>query len=172
LKRFVRRAVVTAALIAVPTMVGAPAFAAAAAEAPKKKPAVAVDQVAYETEVVKLTNAERTARGCKALRINDRLIVSARAHSTDMVKNGFFDHTGSDGSNFVTREVRAGYPKRDAAAENIAYGYKTPQQVVTAWMNSAGHRKNILNCASTAVGVGLVRTTSGTPYWTQNFGRG
>jgi uncharacterized protein YkwD len=171
LKRFVRRAVVTAALIAVPTMVGAPAFAAATAEAPKKKPAVAVDQVAYETEVVKLTNAERTRRGCKALRIDDRLIASARAHSTDMVKNGFFDHTGSDGSNFVTREVRAGYPKRDAAAETIAYGYKTPQQVVTAWMNSAGHRKNILNCANMAVGVGIAVNAKGAPYWTQDFGR-
>ncbi|MCO8270713.1 CAP domain-containing protein [Actinoplanes sp. TRM 88003] len=172
MKRFVRRAVVTAALIAVPTMVGAPAFAAATAETPKKKPAVAVDQVAYETEVVKLTNAERTAAGCQALRIDNRLIASARAHSTDMANTRTMSHTGSDGSNFVTREVRAGYPKRDAAAENIAYGYKSPQQVVTAWMNSSGHRKNILNCASTEIGVGVVFTSSGTPYWTQNFGRG
>ncbi|WP_250005873.1 CAP domain-containing protein [Actinoplanes sp. M2I2] len=168
MKRFVRRAAVTAALIAVPTLFGAPAFAAATAEAPRKT--AVVDQAAYETEVVKLTNVERTARGCTALRIDSRLVTAARAHSTDMVKAGFFDHTGSDGSNFVTREVRAGYPKRDAAAENIAYGYKTPQQVVTAWMNSTGHRKNILNCASTAVGVGLAYK-SGTPYWTQNFGR-
>ncbi|GAB2620053.1 hypothetical protein Aab01nite_34310 [Paractinoplanes abujensis] len=169
MKRFVRNAVVAAALIAVPTLFSAPAFAAATAEAPKK--AAAVDQVAYETEVVKLTNAERTARGCKALRIDDRLVQAARAHSEDMVKQRFFDHTGSDGSNFVTREARAGYPRNGASAENIAYGYRTPQQVVTGWMNSSGHRKNILNCSSIAVGVGLAFTSKGTPYWTQDFGR-
>ncbi|MGK5678364.1 CAP domain-containing protein [Actinoplanes sp. URMC 104] len=169
LKRFVRRAVVTAALIAVPTLAGAPAYAAATAETPRKT--TAVDQAAYETEVVKLTNAERTARGCKALRIDSRLVAAARAHSTDMVEHGFFDHTGSDGSNFVTREVRAGYPRNGASAENIAWGYRTPQQVVTGWMNSAGHRKNILNCASTAVGVGVAYTSGGAPYWTQDFGR-
>ncbi|MBM2621888.1 CAP domain-containing protein [Actinoplanes sp. LDG1-06] len=169
MKRFVRKAVVAAAIIAIPTLVGAPAFAAATAEAPKK---VAVaDQAAYETEVVKLTNAERTARGCKALRIDDRLVTAARAHSTDMVKQNFFSHTGSDGSNFVTREVRAGYPRNGASAENIAWGYRTPQQVVTGWMNSPGHRKNILNCASTAVGVGVAYTSGGAPYWTQDFGR-
>ena len=169
LKRFVRRAVVTAALIAVPTMVGAPAFAATTAPTPKKT--AVVDQAAYETEVVKLTNAERTAHGCPALRVDDRLVAAARAHSADMARTRTMSHTGSDGSNFVTREVRAGYPKRDAAAENIAYGYRTPQQVVTAWMNSTGHRKNILNCKNLAIGVGLVTTSSGTPYWTQNFGR-
>jgi uncharacterized protein YkwD len=169
LKRFVRKAVVTAALIAIPTLAGTPAFAAATAEAPKK--VAAVDQAAYETEVVKLTNAERTARGCKALRIDDRLVKAARAHSQDMVKNDFFEHTGSDGSNFVTREVRAGYPRNGASAENIAWGYRTPKQVVTGWMNSPGHRKNILNCASIAVGVGVAYTSGGAPYWTQDFGR-
>jgi uncharacterized protein YkwD len=169
LKRFVRNAVVTAALIAVPTMVGAPAFAAATAGTPKR--AAVVDQAAYETEVVTLTNAERTAHGCPALRVDSRLTEAARAHSADMAKTRTMSHTGSDGSNFVTREVRAGYPKRDAAAENVAYGYQTPQQVVTAWMNSTGHRRNILNCANAAIGVGVALTSSGTPYWTQDFGR-
>ncbi|HET6480656.1 MAG TPA: CAP domain-containing protein [Actinoplanes sp.] len=169
MKRLVRNAVVTAALIAVPTLLGTPAFAAATAEAPRKT--AVVDQAAYETEVVKLTNAERTANGCKALRVDGRLVTAACAHSTDMVSAGIFSHTGSDGSNFVTREVRAGYPRNGAAAENIAFGYRTPQQVVTGWMNSSGHRKNILNCASTAVGVGVAFTTGGAPYWTQDFGR-
>ncbi|MCY1140044.1 CAP domain-containing protein [Actinoplanes sp. Pm04-4] len=172
MKRFVRRAVVTAALIAVPTMVGAPAFAAATAATPKKKPAaVVVDPAAYETEVVKLTNAERTANGCKALRVDSRLTEAARAHSADQAKTRTMTHTGSDGSNFVTREVRAGYPKKDASAENVAYGFKTPEQVVTAWMNSTGHRKNILNCSSLAIGVGLAYAGNGSPYWTQDFGR-
>ncbi|MEV4344617.1 CAP domain-containing protein [Actinoplanes sp. NPDC049596] len=168
MKRFVRKAVVTAALIAVPTLFGAPAMAAAQAATPVKSTATTA---AYEAEVVKLTNAQRTARGCKALRTDARLTNAARAHSTDMVRSGNFSHTGSDGSNFVTREVRAGYPKNGASAENIAWGYRTPQQVVTGWMNSPGHRKNILNCASTAVGVGVAYTTGGAPYWTQDFGR-
>ena len=169
MKRFVRRAIVTAALIAVPTLASAPAFAAAPAAEPKKQ--AVVDVAAYEAEVVKLTNAQRTANGCKALRTDSRLTAAARAHSTDMVKAGFFSHTGSDGSNFVTREVRAGYPRNGASAENIAWGYRTPAQVVTGWMNSAGHRKNILNCTSTAVGVGVAYTAGGAPYWTQDFGR-
>ena len=169
MKRFVRRTVVTAALLAVPTFASAPAYAAAQVAEPRQP--VVVDAAAYEAEVVKLTNAERTAKGCPALRVDDRLVAAARTHSTDMVKAGFFSHTGSDGSNFVTREVRAGYPRSGASAENIAWGYRTPQQVVTGWMNSTGHRRNILNCASVAVGVGVAYTAGGAPYWTQDFGR-
>ncbi|MFC7531733.1 S8 family serine peptidase [Actinoplanes sp. GCM10030250] len=123
----------------------------------------------FETQVVTLTNAQRTANGCGPLRIDDRLTTAARAHSTDMAAKGFFSHTGSDGSNFVTRVVRTGYS--GASAENIASGYRTPQEVVTGWMNSSGHRANILNCNSIAVGVGLVIKADGTTYWTQDFGR-
>jgi uncharacterized protein YkwD len=162
-----KRLVAIAALVAIPTLFGAPAFAA---DAPKK-PAAAADSAAYETEVVRLTNVERTARGCSALRIDDRLIKAARAHSSDMVAQRFFSHTGSNGSNFVAREVIAGYPKKDASAENIAWGYRTPKDVVVGWMNSPGHRANILNCASKAVGVGVAYTSGGAPYWTQDFGR-
>jgi uncharacterized protein YkwD len=120
---------------------------------------------------VALTNAERTAKGCPALRADDRLAAAARAHSTDMVAQGFFSHTGSNGSTFVAREVAAGYPKKGASAENIAWGYRTPREVVTGWMNSSGHRANMLNCSSLAVGVGLAYRADGTPYWTQDFGR-
>jgi uncharacterized protein YkwD len=87
-----------------------------------------------------------------------------------MVTKNFFDHTGSDGSNFVQRESAAGYTT-GASAENIAWGYRTPQEVVTGWMNSAGHRANILNCSSIAVGVGVAYASDGAIYWTQNFGR-
>jgi uncharacterized protein YkwD len=125
---------------------------------------------ALETEVVTLTNTFRTANGCGALRIDNRLVTAARAHSTDMVTRNFFDHTGSDGSSFVQREVAAGYTT-GASAENIAWGYRTPQDVVTGWINSPGHRANMLNCASVAVGVGLAYKADGTPYWTQDFGR-
>jgi uncharacterized protein YkwD len=125
---------------------------------------------AVETEVVTLTNAYRQQNGCGALRIDGRLVVAARKHSTDMVTKSFFDHTGSDGSSFVQREVAAGYTT-GASAENIAWGYRTAKDVVDGWINSPGHRANILNCSSVAVGVGLAFKSDGTPYWTQDFGR-
>ncbi|WP_433081034.1 CAP domain-containing protein [Dactylosporangium sp. CA-052675] len=125
---------------------------------------------AMENEVVTLTNNYRQANGCGALRIDGRLVTAARAHSTDMVTKNYFDHTGSDGSNFVQREAAAGYTT-GASAENIAWGYRTAQDVVTGWINSPGHRANILNCQSVAVGVGLAYKADGTPYWTQDFGR-
>ncbi|GAA3449881.1 CAP domain-containing protein [Dactylosporangium matsuzakiense] len=124
-----------------------------------------------ETEVVTLTNNFRTANGCGALRIDTRLVTAARDHSADMVTKNFFDHTGSNGSNFVQREEAAGYTKGGASAENIAWGYRTAQDVVNGWINSPGHRANMLNCQSVAVGVGLAYKADGTPYWTQDFGR-
>jgi uncharacterized protein YkwD len=165
--RFARRAVVTAALVALPTLAATPALAAPHGS---KKPSAQV-MAQYEAEVVKLTNDQRTAKGCPALRVDDRLVAAARAHSADMVTANYFSHTGSDGSNFVAREAAAGYPKKSASAENIAWGYRTPKDVVTGWMNSSGHRANILNCASVAVGVGLAYNAAGAPYWTQDFGR-
>jgi uncharacterized protein YkwD len=169
LNRFVRATVIAAALVVAPLAAATPALAAGSATAPKKT--AVVDAVAFETEVVKLTNARRAANGCSALRIDERLVAAARVHSTDMVRSGFFSHTGSNGSNFVAREVAAGYPRKGAAAENIAWGYRTPKDVVNGWMNSPGHRKNILNCASVAVGVGIAVKPGGAIYWTQDFGR-
>jgi uncharacterized protein YkwD len=176
LYRFARRATIVAAFVAAPLFaVAGPAVAAdggaAKSHPATKKPVVTADAAAYEAEVVSLTNKERTAKGCGALRTDSRLTTAARKHSADMIGASFFSHTGSDGSNFVAREVAAGYPKNGASAENIAYGYRTPKDVVTAWMNSAGHRANILNCGSIAVGVGLVFKSDGTAYWTQDFGR-
>jgi uncharacterized protein YkwD len=193
----VRRAAIVAALLAVP-LTGASVFAAATPasaavaksaksvkakkkvkKSKKKKTAAAAPAQAsvtattapstLETQVITLVNTKRTAAGCKALRTDSRLITAARAHSTDMVTNNFFSHTGSDGSTFVIRANRAGYTA--ASAENIAWGWATADKVVTEWMNSAPHRANILNCSSVAVGVGLVKKADGTPYWTQVFGR-
>jgi uncharacterized protein YkwD len=169
--RFARRAAALAALVTAPVLaVAGPVFAAESGHNAGTK-GVAVDKVAYENQVVALTNAQRKAHGCGALRNDSRLEQSARAHSTDMVRQGFFSHTGSNGSNFVAREISAGYPRRGPSAENIAWGYRTPKDVVTGWMNSPGHRANILNCGSVAVGVGLAYTAGGSAYWTQDFGR-
>lgn len=123
-----------------------------------------------EDEVTRLINIERTNNNCGTVRTDERLRTSARAHSTDMAQNNYFSHTGKDGSNFVVRAERAGYPKGAAAGENIAYGYSTAAAVVKGWMNSDGHRRNILNCSAKATGVGLAYRGS-TPYWTQVFGR-
>jgi uncharacterized protein YkwD len=124
---------------------------------------------AYETEVIRLTNVERGKVGCGALRADSRLTDAARLHSQDMVTKNYFSHTGSNGSTFVTREQAAGYPS--PSAENIAWGQRTPADVMNAWMNSAGHKANILSCGSHAVGVGVVLNAQGAPYWTQDFGR-
>jgi uncharacterized protein YkwD len=122
----------------------------------------------YEAKVVQLTNQARTKYGCAMVRTDSRLTTAARVHSLDMVTRNYFSHIGSDGSTFATRARTAGYSS--PIGENIAWGYRTPEAVMTAWMNSSGHRANILNCRARAVGVGLARKWDGTPYWTQVFG--
>jgi uncharacterized protein YkwD len=122
-----------------------------------------------EDEVVTLTNRERARAGCADLRVDSRLHAAARAHSEDMAATGTMSHTGSDGSTPWDRAEDAGYTQ--AMAENVAVGYRTPADVVEGWMNSDGHRANILNCDAKAIGVGLAYGRDGTPYWTQLFGR-
>jgi uncharacterized protein YkwD len=123
-----------------------------------------------EDEVTSLINKERGKAGCGTVKTDERMRAAGRAHSADMAKNNYFSHTGRDGSSFVDRLARAGYPKEGAAGENIAYGYGSAQAVVTGWMNSPDHRRNILNCSSKSTGVGLAYRGS-MPYWTQLFGR-
>jgi uncharacterized protein YkwD len=120
-----------------------------------------------ETTVATLTNQERAKAGCGALRIDSRLVTSARRHSQDMAANNYFDHTSRDGDSPFARMEAAGYPS--PGAENIAMGYPSPAAVVEGWMNSSGHRANILNCKLRAIGVGMASSSRG-PYWTQNFG--
>jgi uncharacterized protein YkwD len=124
-----------------------------------------------EDQVAVLVNQERAKAGCGALRTDERLRTAARGHSTDMAQNGYFSHTGRNGSSFVDRIAAAGYPRSAAGGENIAMGYRTPAEVMDGWMNSEGHRENILNCGFKAIGVGVARDSGGAPYWTQDFGR-
>ena len=81
-------------------------------------------------------------------------------------------HTGSDGSDMVARAENAGYRNWTAVGENVAYGYDSETAVLTGWMNSPGHRANILNPAYTHVGSASAVGGSGTRYWSQDFGRG
>ena len=122
---------------------------------------------ASEAAVVSLTNAERAKEGCKPLRIDQRLVVAARKHSADMAANGYFDHTSRSGASPWKRMEDAGYTS--PGAENIAKGYASAAAVVKGWMNSPGHRANILNCGLRAIGVGRA-AGSGGPLWTQDFG--
>jgi uncharacterized protein YkwD len=116
--------------------------------------------------VVQLVNAERAKVGCHPLTVNAKLTKAAQAHSADMAAHQNMSHTGSDGSSPGDRITRAGYTW-SAYGENVAYGYATPEQVMNGWMNSPGHRANILNCSFKEIGVGLAQPGS---YWTQDFG--
>lgn len=117
-------------------------------------------------EVVELVNAERAKAGCSPVKANTTLTKAAQDHSEDMAASGSMSHTGSDGSSPGDRITRAGY-SWSTYGENVAYGYSTPEQVMTGWMNSPGHKENILNCAFKEIGVGLAQPGS---YWTQDFG--
>jgi uncharacterized protein YkwD len=124
----------------------------------------------FAGQVIKLTNKERAKAGCKALKSNSLLKSAAQKHSVDMAKKDYFSHTGKDGRSPFDRMTDAGY-SFSAAAENIAAGQRTPADVVEGWMNSAGHKKNILNCTYTEIGVGYAKGGSYGTYWTQDFGK-
>ena len=95
-------------------------------------------------EVVDRTNAERARHGLRALTVDQRLAAAAQAHSADMVRRGFFAHESPDGRQVWDRAVAAGYAYRKVA-ENIAAGQRTAEEVVRGWMDSPGHRANILD---------------------------
>jgi uncharacterized protein YkwD len=122
-----------------------------------------------ETAVLDLVNTERAKAGCAALTANSILNQVARAHSEDMALNAYFSHTSPDGRSPFDRMRDAGYAGR-MMGENIAAGQPTAQAVMDAWMNSAGHRANILNCGFKDIGVGFFRGGSFGFYWTQDFG--
>ncbi|EEM84854.1 CAP domain-containing protein [Bacillus thuringiensis] len=119
----------------------------------------------FEQRVVELTNAERAKQGLPALKIDTELSKVSRIKSEDMQKNNYFDHNSPTyGSPFdMMKKFGISYT---SAGENIAQGQRTPEEVVQAWMNSAGHRANILNNGFTHIGVGYVESGN---YWTQQF---
>ena len=122
----------------------------------------------YQAEVLRLVNEQRANYGLSALSYSTQLEAVAYAHSKDMAQNNYFSHTNLSGQSPFDRMRAAGISYR-AAAENIAAGQKTPQEVVNAWMNSAGHRANILNSSVTKMGVGIYSGGSYGIYWTQLF---
>ena len=121
--------------------------------------------LSYEAEVVRLVNEQRAKNGLAPLTQNWELSRIARYKSQDMADNGYFSHTSPTyGSPFDM--IRAFGLSYRTAGENIAKGYATPKAVVDGWMNSSGHRANILNASFRQIGVGYSADGS---HWTQMF---
>jgi uncharacterized protein YkwD len=127
---------------------------------------MASDNATFEKQVLDLTNQERAKAGLQPLKGNAELDYAADKYAEDMSKRGVLSHTGPDGSQPWDRAKAVGY-EAQTMGENIAAGQETPEQVVQAWMNSSGHRANILNPNYTELGVGFHDN-----YWGQLFGSG
>ncbi|MBT2641649.1 sporulation protein [Bacillus sp. ISL-41] len=151
-----------------PAPAPAPAPAQEPAKAPAQEPAAAPVSSAvsaYEQKVVELTNQERAKNGLKPLALDTELSKVAREKSRDMQNKGYFSHTSPTYGSPFDMMKKFGISYR-SAGENIAMGQRTPEEVVNAWMNSSGHRANILNSSYTHIGVGHIATGN---YWTQMF---
>jgi len=128
----------------------------------------AVTTSSQENEVARLVNAERAKAGLPALKFNWELSRVARYKSADMANKGYFSHNSPTyGTPFQMMENFG--LRFSAAGENIAYGQRTPAEVMRDWMNSPGHRNNILSRSYTQIGVGLAKNKNGVCYWTQMF---
>ena len=128
-------------------------------------PTVDTSVTSYEQEVIRLVNEIRKENGLQTLTYDWELARVARFKSEDMRDNRYFAHNSPVYGTPFQMIKNFGISYR-SAGENIAKGYATPQAVVNAWMNSSGHRANILNSSYTHIGVGYV---SGGNYWTQMF---
>lgn len=120
----------------------------------------------FAQQVVKLVNQERVKAGLNTLTISQPAKTAAQVRAKEIEKT--FSHTRPDGSSFGSALAEQGVTIRNAG-ENIAIGQKSPEEVMKGWMNSSGHRANILNPNYTSIGVGCYQNASGTYYWTQLF---
>ncbi|WP_392898579.1 CAP domain-containing protein [Streptomyces sp. LN699] len=130
-------------------------------------PAPSGGHSAEEAAVLTLVNQARAQAGCSPVRANPPLAALAGAFSKDMAVRGFFDHTDPDGNTPWKRADNAGIS--GLGGENIARGQGDADAVMKAWMNSPGHKANILNCEFRTLGVGAYFAAGG-PWWTQDFG--
>lgn len=123
---------------------------------------------AYVQQVINLVNEERAKAGLSPLSASLAVSDAAYIRSKEITQN--FSHTRPNGSSFSTVLQQNGI-SFSSSGENIAYGQRTPQEVMNTWMNSSGHRANILNRNYTTIGVGCYQAANGTLYWTQLFTR-
>ncbi|MBT2444060.1 CAP domain-containing protein [Streptomyces sp. ISL-36] len=122
----------------------------------------------FVEQIVSLANSERKKAGCRPLRSDSRLRKAAQGHANDMADRDYYAHDTPEGRDGGDRITAAGY-RWSTWAENIHRGPKTPKQAMKDWMNSEGHRRNILNCAFKHIGVGVSLSSNG-PWWVQDFG--
>lgn len=108
-----------------------------------------------QSAITSLLNAERAKRGLRPLQPDSKLNRAAASHARDMDKRAYFAHQSPEGRTHVDRITAAGYC-RASTAENLAKGYRTAERVIAGWMNSAGHRKNMLNRKYTRFGISKV----------------
>lgn len=125
-------------------------------------------QHAFIQRVVDLVNEERAKENLSPLTVNASVQAAAQVRAKECEQ--YFSHTRPNGSSFATTLREQGVTYK-SAGENIAWGQRTPEEVVTAWMNSSGHRKNIMNPNFTTIGVGYYENAKGTDYWCQLFTR-
>ncbi|KAK1944165.1 Uncharacterized protein P3T76_004077 [Phytophthora citrophthora] len=126
----------------------------------------------YAGSMLASVNAQRAAQGLRPLCLNSKLMAASKGHSVDMASKNFMSHTGSDRSTMSMRVTAAGY-KWTRVAENVAAGQVNVAAVMKSWMNSPGHRANILG-DYTMLGTAYAYNSGSTyrHYWTQNFGKG
>lgn len=122
--------------------------------------------LSYVEQIVALVNAERAKEGLSPLTVNTQVQSAAQIRAVECELS--FSHTRPNGSNFASalKEQNVSYRR---AGENIAWGQRSPEEVVNAWMNSAGHRANIMNPSFTQIGVGYYQNAKGVNYWSQLF---
>jgi len=127
---------------------------------------------ALEQAVVDLTNQARQVNGLPPLRVNSQLVAASQTHSSDMARLNLMEHElpGVAEPTLQSRAAAVGY-NYSWLGENIAFNYADAPSVVAAWMNSPGHRANILNPNYTDIGVGIAWNSAGQPYETEEFAR-
>ena len=177
--RFPRPAVALAVALSA-LVVAAPGASAAGSCGAANASASSASKRALTRATLCVLNAERRKRGLRPLRLNRRLSAAARAHSRAMARRRFFSHDSLGGASFVDRIRHTGYlrgARSWTVGENIAYGsgrLSSPRAIGRAWMNSAGHRANILSRSYRSIGIGIA---AGTPFgprggtYTTDFGR-
>lgn len=168
--RVAAAAVLAAAVTACTVAPASGGRAAAPTTAPPPPPVLSVP--AWESAMLARANAERAAVGARPLALCGNLRRAAAAHTADQAANLRMSHVGSDGANLTTRAVRSGYTGWSTLGENVAYGYANGASVMDGWMSSSSHRANLLNPTFTDVGFGQAADSTGTLYWTQDFGAG
>ena len=128
-------------------------------------------QEPWVAEMLGAVNARRAAAGVAPLQLCGTLQSAAQGHSEFQASVSRMSHTGWGGTSMSQRADRSGYVGWNALAENVAAGAPDVRSVIDGWMNSAGHRTNLLSATYVHVGFGQARSGNGTPFWTQDFGR-